>query len=561
MRRTNNILLLVAVALGGCSNGSVPLGGAQLTPRVAQATDLGRVPPSNQYDFVLGMRLRSVDQLHRFLVNKIDTGDVLSPDDFGDMFGPSAAAYARIAGWLQAQGLEVTRLVAGRTTISVRGSADAVDRAFNMEIHEYVDAAGNHFEAADRVPQFPIEVIDQVLGTVGLDGAPPWFMNHYVVDAGANPNLIAASQTGANLETLYKAPAASTNPGLGETIAILGAGLGPALATDLNGNKGYMATSKPYGLTAIPATGGYSVVNVGGPNRDPLSAAQGEQVENDLDADMVLAFAPYAKIVHVLTATNSPGLFTDGITYIVNNLKQAHQVTVSYGTCERGSAGEMTVMNALFAQAQAESQQWFFAAGDSGTDGCRDYPADANGQATGPGGNKVVSAGWPSSSPYAVSVGGTRDLRHHRTGLGQRGRWPERVVRQAGVPEHRHARRQRARYAGYRGARRLAGREYRRQRVDNGGRRHQRRDADVGRDLGAQRSEPRRQGLQRRLDPFVQARRHRRAHRHQDRRDQRPRRAGRHVAGIQRRYGLRHGDGVGLAGDHQHLHELAVGRR
>jgi kumamolisin len=408
MRTSRFFCFVLFASAVGCSNGSVPIDGAQLNPRVSQSIDLGRVAPSSEFDFVIGMRLRSVDALNRFLVDKATTGDSLSPEDFGEMFGPSANEYSRLAGWLRSQGLDVTRLVGGRTTLSVHGVAELIERAFNIEIHEYVDAAGNHFEAADRVLQFPVESVTQVVGAVGLDGSPRWFWNHFVVDPSASPPP-AGSETAATLETLYKAPAGTTNPGLGETVAILGAGFGPALATDLNGVKGYMATSKPYGLTSIPATGGgYSVVNVGGPNRDLPSDAMGEQFENDLDADMVLAFAPYAKIVHVLTATNSPGLFTDGITYIVNNVKDAHQVTVSYGSCERGAAGQMPVMNALFAQAQAESQQWFFAAGDSGTDGCRDYPKDANGNASGPGANKVGSAGWPASSPYVVSVGGTQ---------------------------------------------------------------------------------------------------------------------------------------------------------
>jgi kumamolisin len=110
---------------------------------------------------------------------------------------------------------------------------------------------------------------------------------------------------------------------------------------------------------------------------------------------MVLALAPKASIVHVLTATNSPGLFTDGIAYIVNQLPQAHAVSVSYGSCERGAAPEMPVVNALLQQAKAQGQIWFFASGDSGTDGCRDGA-----------GNKILSAGWPASSPYAIGVGG-----------------------------------------------------------------------------------------------------------------------------------------------------------
>jgi len=115
-----------------------------------------------------------------------------------------------------------------------------------------------------------------------------------------------------------------------------------------------------------------------------------------LDAEMVLGMAPLANVLHVFVATNGAGLFTDGISYIVNQHPEAHAVSVSWGTCERGQAQSAAVLNTLFQQAQAEGQQWFFASGDTGTDGCRDAA-----------GNKHITAGWPSSSPYVFGVGGT----------------------------------------------------------------------------------------------------------------------------------------------------------
>jgi kumamolisin len=146
-------------------------------------------------------------------------------------------------------------------------------------------------------------------------------------------------------------------------------------------------------MTSAP---NYSQFLVGGPTRESAASANGEYIENLLDAEMVLSMAPYANIVHVLTATNSPGLFTDGIVHIVNEVPQASAVTVSFGGCERGAAQEMAVMNTLFEQAQAEGQQWFFASGDTGTDGCRDGA-----------GNKHITAGWPTSSPSMIGTGGT----------------------------------------------------------------------------------------------------------------------------------------------------------
>ena len=107
--------------------------------------------------------------------------------------------------------------------------------------------------------------------------------------------------------------------------------------------------------------------------------------------------APFATIVQVFTATNGGGLFADGISYIVNEQSRLRTPSPSArAPASAAPASEMPVMNALFAQAQAEGQQWFFASGDTGTDGCRDGT-----------GNKILSAGWPASSPYVVGVGGT----------------------------------------------------------------------------------------------------------------------------------------------------------
>ena len=87
--------------------------------------------------------------------------------------------------------------------------------------------------------------------------------------------------------------------------------------------------------------------------------------ENVLDAEMVLATAPFANIVQVFTATNGAGLFTDGISYIVNQHAARARRHRQLGHVRARLGGQMPVMNALFAQAKAEGQQWFFASGDT----------------------------------------------------------------------------------------------------------------------------------------------------------------------------------------------------
>ncbi len=382
-----SLISLAAAAFSACSN-SLPLARTNPSPRVANAMDLGPVAPGEVIDLVFGIRVADPIHLHQFLTKQPLTGDSMSPSDFGDAFGVSGGEYARIVTWLRAQGFTITRTAAGRTEISASATADVVARAFGTEIHQFVDSDGR-FVASLGALSFAPEVAPSVSGVVGLDGEFPWHSHAFIPQPQAQPAAAPKPFGAPQLETQYSTTAI-TSPGMGQTIVILGAG-GPPAMTDVSS---YITTYKPYGQTTLPGT--YTQDLVGGPDRTG-DTPDGEQLENTLDIEMVVAMAPYAKIIHVITATNAGGLFADGITHIINTYPDAHQVTVSYGSCERGSAAEMPVLNALFQQAMAQGQQWFFASGDDGTDGCR------NGA-----GNTVASAGWPASSPYVVGVGGTQ---------------------------------------------------------------------------------------------------------------------------------------------------------
>jgi kumamolisin len=403
-------LILAIVSSIGCSDGRKLLAPAAVlsNPRMQGAIDLGPTSRDSTFDFVIGVALRDEPALHKFLDEQPRTRDAMTAEDFAIQFAAAQNEYDSLTTWLQAQGLEITRSNRGRTSLSVRGSAATIERAFAVAIHDFRDSAGVFAAAIGPLSLTP-EISATITGTVGLHGELPWTSHMVPLPEGTGT---MGSESAQDLETLYGAWASNkpvvTNPGMGETVAILGAGIGP-MQSDITAWFTAANGGAPYKLTAFP--GKYTQQLVGGPDRTGATAdPNGEYGENCLDADMVMSFAPYANIVHVLTSTNAPGLFTDGISYIVNELTGAHAVTVSYGSCERGSSGEFVVVNALLAQAKAQGQQWFFAAGDSGGDGCRDG-----------GGNKILSAGWPASSPYAIGVGGTQ------LGSGTTGAGPEQV--------------------------------------------------------------------------------------------------------------------------------------
>jgi kumamolisin len=386
------------VVAAGCSSSKLN-SNAQPNARVAGAIDLGSVSPDSTYDFVVALTPQNQNLLHKFFEKQPYTGDTLAGTDYADQFSVSAAEYARVITWLRTHGMTVTRTVKARTSITAHATAAAIESAFGAQLHNFSDAQGK-FVASVVGLTISSEVAGSVGGVSGdFDGSAPWFshMRHAVYPGPAksgSPHGDVSPGTGfddsfqaSQLEALYNT-SALTMPGMGETVVILGAVGVPAMA-DLSA---YFATDKPYGLTAIPA-GSYTVDNLGGQPREP---DEGEGEENTLDAEMVLAFAPYATVHHVITATNSGALFLDGASHILDTYPGAVAVSVSYGSCERDSASEMPVLNAMLAQAKAAGQTWFFASGDNGTDGCR------NGS-----GNTIASAGWPASSPYAVGVGGT----------------------------------------------------------------------------------------------------------------------------------------------------------
>jgi kumamolisin len=370
-------LAVALILIAGCSaDGTTAL--APPSTRVAGASDLGRLAPDAELDFVVGLSLRTPPPA---IGKWWRAADPLPSADFAARFSPSANDYRAVLDWLRAAGLLVIRATDARTTISVHGRAATVERAFAVELHQYRDAKGTFIAAATALRLAP-ELAVTINGVIGLDGAGSWHTHYEVATPAAGMNPLTA----ADLQSRYNATV--MNAGQGETIAILSAGLPPDKTQDIGAY--YRAA---FGASATPS---YDQVFVGGTNRDPMSLAQEEQFENTIDAEMVLALAPGAHVVHVLAATNTPGLFGDAMAYIVDQLPEAHAVSVSFGNCERGQASSMPVIDTLLAQAQAEGQQWFFSAGDGGTDECGDGS-----------GNKHLSVEWPASSPFAVGVGGT----------------------------------------------------------------------------------------------------------------------------------------------------------
>src|SRR5580692_3466639 len=102
----------------------------------------------------------------------------LTPEQFGQQFGPADADIQAITSWLQLQGFQVAKVSNGRTVIEFSGTAAQVQSAFHTEIHKYAVNGADHWANASD-PQIPTALFPAVAGVLTLHNFPRHAM-HYL---------------------------------------------------------------------------------------------------------------------------------------------------------------------------------------------------------------------------------------------------------------------------------------------------------------------------------------------------------------------------------------------
>jgi subtilase family serine protease len=321
----------------------------------------------------------------------------LTPEQFGEMFGPSKEDMDAVVSWLLAQGFKVDEIAAGRLSITFSGSAAQVQRAFRTTIREF-SLNGEIRHANAEAPSIPAALAPVVGGVVSLTDIPRKAMNtgfkplpgniHPEYTSGGGGHYLAAGDfaTIYNLGPLYSAGI----DGTGVTIGIVGRS--NIKVSDVTTFRTFMG---------LPANNPTVVVN----GTDPGTSDKGEESEALLDVEWSGAVAKKATVKFVTTKSTSS---SDGVdlsaSYIVN-----HQATLgvtvmstSFGACESGlGSTENTFFNNLWQQAATEGITAFVSAGDSGASGCDSASASS--------GTGAAVSGL-ASTPYNVCVGGTEFL-------------------------------------------------------------------------------------------------------------------------------------------------------
>jgi subtilase family serine protease len=381
-------------------------------PLIRGAGDLGAVSDAQPLTRMLLLLKRSPEQ-ESALQSLLDQQQTkssanyhkwLTPEQFGQQFGPADADLQAVTNWLQSQGFQVTQITKGRTVIEFSGNVAQVRNAFHTQMRRY-SVNGKEQVANASDPQIPAALAPVVAGVVSLNDFP---RKSYLRELGTFQKSKATGevkplftfpgcQSGncyalgpADFATIYNtAPLLKANPpvdGTGVTIAIVG-----------ESNINVQDVTDFRAMFGLPLNFTNQNVILNGP--DP--GINGSEVESDLDIEWSGAVAPGATIDFV---TSEPTETTAGIdlsaVYIVDN-NLAAVMSESFGACEQylGSAGNQ-FYNQLWEQAAAQGITVMLSTGDGGSAGCDDF----NSQQTA---NLGLAVSGFASTPYNVAVGGT----------------------------------------------------------------------------------------------------------------------------------------------------------
>src|SRR5712692_1574872 len=331
----------------------------------------------------------------------------LTPEQFGQQFGPADADVQAVTDWLTSHGFQNIKVAKGKTVVEFSGNAGQVRNAFGAEIHKFNVNGEEHFANASD-PQIPAALAPVVRGIRSLHNFHPKAHTRNLgsfrrmENGEIRPLFTYTDANGqffgvgpADFATIYSVPATVTgNPaGQGQSIAIVGqSNINLQDVTDFRAM---------FGLPAY-APGQLNVI-LNGPD---AGLVDGDEGESDLDVEWAGAVAPAATINFVttqMTQTDATAGIDGSATYIVDN-NVAPILSESYGDCESnlGTTGN-AFYNSLWQQAAAEGITVVISAGDNGSAACDPAPAPASQDVSTQG----LAVNGIASTPYNIAMGGT----------------------------------------------------------------------------------------------------------------------------------------------------------
>jgi subtilase family serine protease len=406
---------------------------------IKKATDLGAVDPSTVISVTVWLKLHNEDKLGALVQGQYKKGSSayhkwITQEQFNAGYGPTSQQVNAVQNFLTAHGLTVLAVAENNMYVKAQGSVGVIQKAFHVQINRYnfkgeiyrsnkgdpsVDhLAGGHIAAISGIDDFGFRpAIAQASGPDGkpfaarpLGGVRPggvFFEGQafrppetHTFTGGGHTATYTGNRYGADITntTLGHLPPQGYSPsevrtayglnavyqagfdGTGETIAITDAYGSPTIAQDA------AVFCQFYGLPPVDLR----IMKAPGLSHNPHGVARTWNIETTLDVEWAHAVAPGAKIALVV-ATDHASL-DEAINYaVVHHL--GNTISSSWGTFDGlGNPAQFNRVNRILQMAAAQGIDVNFSSGDFGDDS----PI-----------LRFVTVDFPSSSPFATSIGGT----------------------------------------------------------------------------------------------------------------------------------------------------------
>ena len=383
-------------------------------PLASAANDRGVAPdsmPLPRLHLVLKRSAAQETALKQFISDVHTPGNAnyhkwLTPDQFGQQFGPSDQDIAAIESWLSAHGFQVTGVEPGKQVLEFSGNVAQLRGAFHTQIHNY-QVNGNIHYATTNDPDIPAALSPVVGGFVSLNNFPIKHPIRVLGKAAYDPKTDKATPS------WTYGTSAGINFALSPGDYTVQYDLGPLYTAGVNGSGQAIAIIDPSNVNIdlvnqfrslfnLPYNPPQVIIDGNDPGVDGINNPEGPNgwaVEAYLDVEWAGAVAPNATIDLVTAADTAleSGLILAAEHAVYSNV--APIMSLSVETCEQSLNGS-GFFNSLWEQAAAQGITVVVASSDSGSAGCDDF--DTQYYAV----RGLAVNGW-ASTPYNVAVGGT----------------------------------------------------------------------------------------------------------------------------------------------------------
>lgn len=448
--RSSRVTFGIGAMLALC--GSAWAGAAFPTKHTPAARDLGTLAAAgatSDITVTIPLKLRNVEEATTLLESLSDKRSAnyhqfLTTQQFRSKFGPSDDEVAAITAYFAANGLAAAR--EGTTTLQVTGKPAAIERVFQVTLHQYevpaeAGAAAYRFHAPTSAPKVPAEISGLATGVVGLNSRPK-YVPHLVKAAASGSPVAKLKETGSGTGLI--------NPLGSLTVADFDKyyDVSPLVAKKITGEGRTLAIVTLASFTTTDvfkywkslkldvSSSRLKVINVDGGPGAPSDASGSD--ETTLDVEQSGGIAPGANII-VYQAPNTDQAFLDAFVSAIESNK-ADSISTSWGEWEwyddkangpvtdpytGKTVSGLKAVHELLLQAALQGQSVFAAAGDAGA-----YDAnDGTGQ-TPPDYSLALSVDNPASDSFITAAGGTTLAGKQSYALPNGGIWTVKIAQE-----------------------------------------------------------------------------------------------------------------------------------